>query len=53
MKFLPAKSIMQKEGSLVHMIFFEQIEMGWPGLTEEVKQICKTIGLANINKKGD
>ena len=50
-KLLPTKSIMQKEVSLVNMTYFEQIEMGWPGLAEEVKQICKTIGLANISKK--
>ena len=25
--------------------------MGWPGLSQEVKQICKAIGIDNINEK--
>ena len=50
-KLLTAKSILQKEGSLANMIYMEQIEMGWPGLAKEVEQICKAIGLANINEK--
>ena len=25
--------------------------MGWPGLTREVQEICKTVGLRNVTKK--
>ena len=28
-----------------------QLAMGWPGLTREVQEICKTVGLSNVTEK--
>ena len=31
----------------------EQVEMEWPGLAQEVTDICKEVGLNNLTKIGD
>ena len=44
----------QKEGCLAQEVMREQIRMGWPGLGQEVRQICKEIGLPDAtNEKVD
>ena len=41
--------IRNKERSLAKAIHEEQLAMGWPGLAKEVKEICKVIGVEDVN----
>ena len=43
--------IRRQERSLAKKIHEEQVEMGWPGLAKEVKEICRVIGVEDVNKK--
>ena len=44
----------QEEGCLAQEVMQEQMRMGWPGLGQEVKQICEEIGLPDAtNEKVD
>ena len=38
----------QEEGVLAKEVFREQVDLGLPGLVQEVKVICATIGLPNV-----
>ena len=38
------------EGSLAKEMYEEQVNMGWPGLAEEVKMICKEVGIEDVNE---
>ena len=31
-------------------MYEEQVKMGWPGLAKEVKDICKEVGIEDVNK---
>jgi hypothetical protein len=35
----------QEEGCLAQEVLEEQLGMGWPGLGQEVKEICLNVGL--------
>ena len=39
----------QKVASMSRMVYEQQVQLGWPGLAEEGKQICNTLGLQDIN----
>ena len=43
--------IRKQERSLAKAIHEEQVEMGWPGLAKEVKEICKMLGVKDANKE--
>ena len=43
--------IRNQERSLAKAIHDEQVAMGWPGLAKEVKEICKVVGVEDINVK--
>ena len=45
------KRIQSQERSLAKAIYEEQVAMGWPGLAREAEEICKAVGIADINKK--
>ena len=45
------KRIQSQERSLAKAIYEEQVAMGWPGLAREVKEICKAVGMEDINEK--
>ena len=49
-KLLAANTILQQEDSLAKRMYLEQLTMGWPGLSTEVAEICKEVGLENINE---
>ena len=38
-----------EETTLCHMVYEEGLRMGWPGLWQEVAEICESIGLPDIN----
>ena len=38
------------DGSLAKEIYDEQIAMGWSGLAKEVTEICKKLGVEDVNK---
>ena len=38
----------QEDGVLARQILDQQLEMKWPGLSQEVAAICQEVGLANI-----
>ena len=40
----------QEEGGLASEVLKEQVQMGWPGLAQEVKQICQDIQLPDATK---
>ena len=46
-----AKKILIQETSLDHEIYLEQLENRWPGLSTEVKDKFKEIGINDINEK--
>ena len=48
-KLLLAKRILSQKGSLAGQIYKEQLKMEWGGLSAEVEQICKEIGVENVN----
>ena len=50
MKLLLAKKIMSQSKSLVKDIYEEQLKNDWPGLGVEVKEICREIGVNNMNE---
>ena len=39
----------QDEGSLCHQVYEEGKSMGWPGLWQEVAEICKEVKIPDIN----
>ena len=39
-----------KQKCLANSIYQQQLRRSWPGLSKEVEDICKTIGVANINE---
>ena len=41
----------QEEGCLAKEVLHEQVRMGWPGLGQEVKEICKQVGLPDATNK--
>ena len=41
----------QDSSSLSKQIYEESLSNGWPGLGEEVADICKEIGIADVNKE--
>ena len=51
MKLLMARKILSQERSLAKEIYTEQLKNDWPGLANEVKEICREIGIDNINEK--
>ena len=51
MKLQLAKKILRQEKSLANTIYKEQVERNWPGLSEEVREICEAVGLEEINQK--
>ena len=50
-KLMLAKKISREKKSLAGAIYAEQVEMGWPGLAQEVTEICKEVGLKNLNEE--
>ena len=48
-KLLLATSILRKEKSLANEKYQQQMMRNWPGLSKEVEDICKILGVANIN----
>merc|ERR1719509_344437 len=50
-KVMLVTRIRQQERSLAKAIHEEQVEMGWPGLAKEVKEICKMLGVKDANKE--
>ena len=50
-KLLLARSILRKEKSLANEVYQQQMMRSWPGLSKEVEDICKIVGVANINKE--
>ena len=40
----------QDQDSLARRVYIEQLQNGWPGLASEVTQICKIIGIADVNR---
>ena len=46
-----ARKILSQERSLAKEIYTEQLKNDWPGLANEVKEICREIGIDNINEK--
>ena len=51
-KLLLAAAIMEQEGDvLAREIREQQLEMGWPGLGQEVAAICQEVGLPNVCKE--
>ena len=51
MKLQLVKKILSQENSLAKMIYQEQLDRNWPGLSTEVREICEAVGLEDINKK--
>ena len=51
MKVLLAKKIMSQERILAKKIYEEQLKNDWPWLSLEVKEICREIGVNNLNEK--
>ena len=51
MKLQLAKKILTQEKSLANMIYKQQLEKNWPWLSKEVREICKAVGLEDINQK--
>ena len=41
----------KEKENLYREVLEVQLAMGWPGLTREVQEICKTVGLRNVTKK--
>ena len=39
----------QEESSLARRVLEQQWEMGWPGLSQEVTEICNNIGIGDVN----
>jgi hypothetical protein len=50
-KLMLAKKISREKESLAGAIYAEQVEMGWPGLAQEVEEVCKEVGLKNLNEE--
>ena len=50
-KLMLAARISGQEGSLASQIYAEQLEMGWPGLAKEVKEISEACGVEDMNKR--
>ena len=46
-----ARKILLQNDSLANAIYEEQRHMGWPGLAKEATEICKQIGVADVNKE--
>ena len=41
----------QEEENLCREVLKAQLAMGWSGLTKEVKEICKTVGLPDVTEE--
>ena len=41
----------QEEGGLAREVLEEQLQMGWPGLAQEVTQICRSIHLPDASRE--
>ena len=41
----------QEEGGLAREVLEEQLQMGWPGLAQEVSQICKIVNLPDASRE--
>ena len=41
----------QEEENLGRKVLKVQLAIGWPGLTKEVKEICRKVGLPNVTKE--
>ena len=39
----------QDLSSLTRQVYEQQLALGWPGLAKEVSEICKTVGLPDVN----
>ena len=51
-KVLLVKAIKEQEdGCLAKEVLEEQVRMGWPGLAQEVKEICHLTGLPDITER--
>ena len=50
-KLMLARKILLQKDSLANAIYEEQRHMGWPGLAKEATEICKQIGLADVNEE--
>ena len=50
-KLMLARKIRSQNNSLAKAIYEEQLYMGWPGLAKEATEICKQIGVADVNEK--
>ena len=50
-KLFLAKKILSQGESLANQVYKEQLKMGWGGLSAEVEQICREIGVENVNEK--
>ena len=50
MKLMLAQSILKEDTSLAKSVYQEALRMGWTGLSTDVKKVCGTIGIKNINK---
>ena len=49
-KLMTARSILLQEDSLARQAYNQQLARGWPGLSREVSNICKQIGLKDLNE---
>ena len=50
-KLMTARSILCQDDSLARQVYDQQLAMGWPGLSSEVRNICKQVGLEDLNVK--
>ena len=50
-KLMLAAKIRRQKGSLANMIYMEQLEMGWPGLSREGEEIGEACGVTDVNKR--
>ena len=41
----------KEKENLCWEVLVVQLAMGWPGLTREVQEICKTVGLRDVTEK--
>ena len=48
-KLMTARSILCQDDSLARRVYDQQLAMGWPGLSAEVRNICKQVGLEDLN----
>ena len=46
-----ARKILLQKDSLANAIYEEQRHIGWPRLAKEATEICKQIGVADVNEE--